>query len=101
MTDVEISKRFGTSDVLISQQRKRWGIKTISFTQRSARASGSLSLDSLTKDTLSDLYTRNSDDQIAKLYSVSKVAIRKLRHKFGIETIFKTTRALTGCYKRS
>jgi hypothetical protein len=100
LTDAEIGKRFGTSDVLISQQRKRWGISTISFTQRSAKASGSLSLDSLTKETLADLYLHNSDDQIAKMYSVSKVAIRKLRHRLGIETISKTTRALTGCYRR-
>ena len=101
MTDAEIGKRFGTSDVLISQQRKRWGIATISFTQRSAKASGSLSLGSLTKDTLTDLYLRNSDDQIAAMYSVSKVAVRNLRHKWGVETISKTTRALTGCYRRT
>jgi hypothetical protein len=101
LTDAEIGKRFGTSDVLISQQRKRWGITTLSFTQRSARAFGSLSLGDLTKDKLSELYLKNSDDQIARLYSVSKVAIRNLRHKWGVETISKTIRAQSGCYRKT
>jgi hypothetical protein len=99
LTDAEIGNRFGTSDVLISQQRKRWGIPTISYTQRSAKLRNGPALDTLTKESLAELYLTRSDAQISKMYSVSKVAIRKLRHKFGIPSISKTTRAISGCYK--
>jgi len=100
LTDVEIGQRFEVSDVLISQQRKRWGIPMISYTQRSARLRNGPALDTLTKETLSNLYQTHSDAQIASVYSVSKVAVRNLRRRFGVPSISKTMRAESGCYKK-
>ena len=100
LTDAEIGKRFDTSDVLISQQRKRFGIQTINYTQRSAKLQNGPALETITKESLAELYLTQSDAQIARVYSVSKVAIRKLRHRFDIPSISKTMRASSGCYKR-
>lgn len=100
LTDAEIGQRFGTSDVLISQQRKRWRIPTINYSQRSAKVRGGPELSTLTKESLADLYQTQSDAKIASLYSVSKVSVRNLRHRFGIPSISKTMRAESGCYKK-
>lgn len=100
LTDAEIGQRFETSDVLISQQRKRWGISTISYSQRSAKARKGPALSTLTKESLAKLYSTQSDAQIAQLYSVSKVAVRKLRQRLGVESISKTVRASSGCYRK-
>lgn len=100
LTDAEIGRKFGVSDVLISQQRKRFGIHTLSSSHRSALAFGLPLLETLTKESLSEMYLAKSDGQIAMVYGVSKVTIRNLRHKLGVPTISKATRSLSGCYRK-
>jgi hypothetical protein len=97
LPDSVIARKFGVSDALISQQRKRFAIATITARQREElRNPSGLSLRDLTADRLRELYTTLSDSQIATLYSTSKVTIRNRRHEFGIEAISKTERVKHG-----
>jgi len=87
LTDSEIGQKFGVSDVLISQQRKRFNIQSVSFRQRIEKRNPSLlPLSGLTEERLRELSVTLSDGDIAKLYGVSKPTIRNRRHQYKILT---------------
>ncbi len=83
-TDAEIGSLYGVSDVLISQQRKRYGIVTLTPRQRSEKKHGGPSLDGLTRERLEELCQTLSDSKIASIYGTTKVTIRNWRNRFGI-----------------
>lgn len=100
MTDGEIATKLGVSDVLISQQRKLHGIPTLSYIERAAQKTGRVdTIQTLTREKLSELYQTMSDTEIGQRYGVSKVTIRNRRKQFGIAAISKTERAKSGKYR--
>jgi hypothetical protein len=99
-TDADIASQLGVSDVLVSQQRKRHGIRTLTAKEREDQKSvNQRPLSSLTPDMLRHLYLSMSDQEVATLYGTSKVTIRNRRRMWGIEAITKSERAASGKYR--
>jgi hypothetical protein len=85
LTDSEIAKIYKVSDVLVSQQRKYYGVPTISPRRRSELKRVGPSLDDLTKEMLTRLRETMSFKAIGALYGVSKIPIVSRCRKWGIQ----------------
>jgi len=98
LSDKEIGNRYGITDVAVSYFRKKFGISTIGHKERhavKAIRSGLRDIRLLNREELLDLYKKNGERGIAKIFGVSKTTIRALREKWDIGKMDKEDRVVS------
>ena len=93
LTDKQIAARLNCSDVAVSQWRKRYGIATVSVTERT-RLRGQVTILDLSDETLIDLYTvqHKTAKQIGLAYGCSKYPVLQRLRQLGIVSVEKWER---------
>lgn len=93
LTDRQIADRLGCSDVAVSQWRKRYGIPTVSVTERT-RLRGGVTILDLSDEILVDLYTvqHQTAKQIGLQYGCSKYPVLQRLRQLGVSPVAKWER---------
>ncbi len=95
LTDSEIGKILGKTDVAISYQRKKYGISTLSAKDRiqlNAKKNGLLDIDNVSKERLIELNNSFGMREVAKKFGCSKLLIKKKYDFYNIKSLSKTER---------
>jgi len=95
LSDSEIGKRFGLTGEGVAYFRKKYGIQTMKSVDRvagRAKLKGLRDIREVSAEEFGELYRKDGERKLAKLFGCSKILIRRMRQDFGIAPISKASR---------
>jgi hypothetical protein len=95
LSDAEIGRRHGITDVAVKYYRNKWGIKKLETIDRiagKAKLQGLRDIREVSKDEFEKIYEKCGERKMAKMFGCSKMLIRRFRKDYGIDALQKHKR---------